>query len=85
MCHLTIYMYSNINKGHYTVNYHLYSCEWKLQVAATTGHNVTLVDQSDDILKKSRSNIEKSLTRVVKKKYAENPKVSIFSFFEFVF
>jgi len=46
---------------------------------------VTLVDQSDDILKKSRSNIEKSLTRVVKKKYAENPKVSIFSFFEFVF
>lgn len=45
------------------------------QVAASTGHNVTLVDQTDDILKKSHSNIEKSLQRVVKKKYAENPKV----------
>lgn len=44
------------------------------QVAASTGHNVTMVDMSEDILKKSRANIEKSLQRVAKKKFAENPK-----------
>jgi len=41
------------------------------QVAAQTGHNVTLVDISDDILKKSAANIEKSLQRVAKKKYQD--------------
>ena len=47
------------------------------QVAATTGHNVVIVDTSEDILKKSKANIEKSLQRVAKKKFAENPKVGI--------
>ncbi|KAL3876954.1 hypothetical protein ACJMK2_034731 [Sinanodonta woodiana] len=44
------------------------------QVAASTGHHVVMVDQTDDILSKSKANIEKSLQRVVKKKYADNPK-----------
>ncbi|KAM7419371.1 hypothetical protein PAMA_016481 [Pampus argenteus] len=43
------------------------------QVAATTGHSVTLVDTSDDILKKSVKGIEGSLKRVVKKKFADKP------------
>lgn len=42
------------------------------QVAAQTGHNVTMVDMSEDILKKSQSSIEKSLGRIVKKKYADD-------------
>lgn len=44
------------------------------QVAASTGHNVVLVDQTDDILRKSKASIEKSLQRVAKKKFAEKPK-----------
>ncbi|CAL1601153.1 unnamed protein product [Knipowitschia caucasica] len=43
------------------------------QVAASTGHTVTLVDTSEHILKKSVKGIEGSLKRVVKKKYADNP------------
>ncbi|XP_030586223.1 hydroxyacyl-coenzyme A dehydrogenase, mitochondrial-like [Archocentrus centrarchus] len=43
------------------------------QVAASTGHSVTLVDASDDILKKSIEAIEGSLRRVVKKKFADKP------------
>uniref|UniRef100_A0A3Q0SIC8 Hydroxyacyl-CoA dehydrogenase n=1 Tax=Amphilophus citrinellus TaxID=61819 RepID=A0A3Q0SIC8_AMPCI len=43
------------------------------QVAASTGHSVTLVDTSDDILKKSIETIEGSLRRVVKKKFADKP------------
>ncbi|XP_054634591.1 hydroxyacyl-coenzyme A dehydrogenase, mitochondrial [Dunckerocampus dactyliophorus] len=43
------------------------------QVAATTGHQVTLVDTSDTILKKSVKGVEASLKRVVKKKYADKP------------
>ncbi|XP_023141254.1 hydroxyacyl-coenzyme A dehydrogenase, mitochondrial [Amphiprion ocellaris] len=43
------------------------------QVAASTGHSVTLVDTSDDILKKSIKTIEGSLKRVVKKKFADKP------------
>ncbi|GBM38036.1 Hydroxyacyl-coenzyme A dehydrogenase, mitochondrial [Araneus ventricosus] len=42
------------------------------QVAAQTGHNVTLVDVSDPILKKASSRIEKSLERVAKKKFHDN-------------
>ena len=42
------------------------------QVAAQTGHNVTMVDMSEDILKKSHSNIEKSLGRVAKKLYRDD-------------
>ncbi|XP_068950952.1 hydroxyacyl-coenzyme A dehydrogenase, mitochondrial [Petaurus breviceps papuanus] len=43
------------------------------QVAASTGHAVVLVDQSDEILAKSRKGIEENLQRVVKKKFAEDP------------
>ncbi|KAM9792919.1 hydroxyacyl-coenzyme A dehydrogenase, mitochondrial [Neosynchiropus ocellatus] len=43
------------------------------QVAASTGHTVTLVDTSADILKKSVKGIEGSLKRVVKKKFADKP------------
>lgn len=46
---------------------------WK--VAASTGHTVTLVDTSDDILKKAVKGIEGSLKRVVKKKFADKPEV----------
>lgn len=42
------------------------------QVAAQTGHNVTLVDVSDPILQKASSRIEKSLERVAKKKFHDN-------------
>ncbi|XP_020857033.1 hydroxyacyl-coenzyme A dehydrogenase, mitochondrial [Phascolarctos cinereus] len=43
------------------------------QVAASTGHTVVLVDQTDEILAKSKKGIEESLRRVAKKKFAENP------------
>lgn len=43
------------------------------QVAASTGHTVTLVDTSDDILKKAVKSIEGSLKRVAKKKFADKP------------
>ncbi|XP_049899850.1 hydroxyacyl-coenzyme A dehydrogenase, mitochondrial [Epinephelus moara] len=43
------------------------------QVAASTGHSVTLVDTNDDILKKAVKGIEGSLKRVVKKKFADKP------------
>jgi len=43
------------------------------QVAAQTGHNVTLVDVSDQVLQKSVTNIQNSLERIAKKKYAEKP------------
>lgn len=45
------------------------------KVAASTGHSVTLVDTSDDILKKSIKMIEGSLKRVVKKKFSDKPEV----------
>lgn len=45
------------------------------QVAAATGHTVTLVDTNDDLLKKSVKGIEGSLKRVVKKKFADKPEV----------
>lgn len=43
------------------------------QVAAQTGHTVKLVDVSEEVLQKSHKNIEKSLGRVVKKKYESDP------------
>lgn len=46
-----------------------------LKVAASTGHTVTLVDTSDDILQKAVKGIEGSLKRVVKKKFADKPQV----------
>ena len=46
-----------------------------MQVTASAGINVTLVDMNDDILKKSSANIKKSLERVAKKKFADNPQV----------
>lgn len=36
---------------------------------------MVLVDQTEDILAKSRKGIEDSLRKVAKKKFAENPKV----------
>ncbi|KAM5255255.1 hydroxyacyl-coenzyme A dehydrogenase, mitochondrial isoform 2-T2 [Ctenodactylus gundi] len=44
------------------------------QVAAASGHTVVLVDQTEDILEKSKKGIEDSLKKVAKKKFAENPK-----------
>ncbi|KAM8938706.1 hydroxyacyl-coenzyme A dehydrogenase, mitochondrial [Pelodytes ibericus] len=46
------------------------------QVAAATGHTVVLVDQAEDILKKSRKGIEDSLKRVTKKMFAEKPEAA---------
>ncbi|XP_063280678.1 hydroxyacyl-coenzyme A dehydrogenase, mitochondrial-like isoform X1 [Prinia subflava] len=43
------------------------------QVGAASGHTVVLVDQSDEILKKSTKGIEESLGRVTKKKFADKP------------
>lgn len=43
------------------------------QVAAQTGHNCAIVDVSPDVLKGSQDYIQKSLQRVVKKKYADKP------------
>lgn len=45
------------------------------QVAAQTGHQVTLVDISEDLLKKSKKNIETSVARVAKKSFADNAQV----------
>lgn len=45
-------------------------------MAAATGHTVVLVDQTEDILAKSKKGIEDSLRRMAKKKFTENPKVS---------
>ncbi|XP_058522948.1 hydroxyacyl-coenzyme A dehydrogenase, mitochondrial [Ochotona princeps] len=44
------------------------------QVAAASGHTVVLVDQTDEILAKSKKSIEESLKKVAKKKFAEDPK-----------
>ncbi|KAK2164110.1 hypothetical protein LSH36_68g01035 [Paralvinella palmiformis] len=44
------------------------------QVAAQTGHNVTVVDVSEDVLKKSKDSIKKSLERVAKKQNPEDEK-----------
>ncbi|XP_071510230.1 hydroxyacyl-coenzyme A dehydrogenase, mitochondrial-like [Diadema antillarum] len=43
------------------------------QVAAQTGHSVTVVDTTAEILDKSKAYIQKSLARVAKKKYADDP------------
>lgn len=43
------------------------------QVAAATGHNVTMVDQTMAILNKSYQGIERSLQRVAKKQFKDNP------------
>ncbi|CAH1795457.1 unnamed protein product [Owenia fusiformis] len=43
------------------------------QVAAQSGHNVTMCDVSDDIVQKGLARIQDSLKRVVKKKYKDDP------------
>lgn len=43
------------------------------QVAAQAGQNVTLVDVSQDVLKKSETNIQNSIGRVGKKLYKDDP------------
>ncbi|XP_003380445.1 probable 3-hydroxyacyl-CoA dehydrogenase [Trichinella spiralis] len=42
------------------------------QVSATAGFHVSIVDQSDEILNKAKKNIEASLSRVAKKKFADD-------------
>lgn len=42
------------------------------QVAAQTGHRVTIVDINEEILDGSKKSIKKSLTRVAKKKFPED-------------
>ena len=46
------------------------------QVAATTNHNVVLVDQTNDILANAVKSIEKSLQRVIKKKFKDDAQVT---------
>ncbi|XP_061441420.1 hydroxyacyl-coenzyme A dehydrogenase, mitochondrial isoform X2 [Rhineura floridana] len=46
-------------------------CYYK--IAAATGHTVILVDQSNEILNKSKQGIEDSLKRLAKKKFADKP------------
>lgn len=46
-----------------------------LQVSAQAKINVTLVDQSDEILKKGHASIEKNLRKIAKKKFAEDKQV----------
>ncbi len=46
-----------------------------MKVAAQTGHQVTVVDQSEEILAHSKLSIERSLSRVAKKKFGEDLKV----------
>lgn len=43
------------------------------QVSAQTGHNVTIVELSQDVLDKTRGSIESSVQRVAKKVYKEQP------------
>lgn len=43
------------------------------QVGAQTGHKVTLVDLSKDVLEKSNSRIGESIKRVAKKKFKDDP------------
>ncbi|XP_055346261.1 hydroxyacyl-coenzyme A dehydrogenase, mitochondrial-like [Paramacrobiotus metropolitanus] len=43
------------------------------QVTAAAGMKVTLVDQSQDILKKSLTGIEQSLNKIASKKFADDP------------
>jgi len=42
------------------------------QVAAQTGHKVTLVDLSEDVLSKSHANIQQSIQRIAKKKFKDD-------------
>ena len=52
------------------------SCGCIQQVAATTNHNVVLVDQTNDILANAVKSIQKSLQRVVKKKFKDDAQVT---------
>ena len=47
-----------------------------VQVAAQTGHNVSLVDVKEELLDRARAAISASVQRVVKKTFSEDPKVS---------
>ena len=48
------------------------------QVAAQTGHQVTLVDVANDLLQKSKKSIETSVLRVAKKKFTNDSQVLFF-------
>ena len=45
-------------------------------MAAQTGHNVILVDQTDGILQKAKERIAACLKRVANKQFADDTKVS---------
>ena len=47
-------------------------CKLLLQVAAQTGHKVTLVDISQDLLDKAAARIGESIKRVAKKEYKDD-------------
>ena len=42
------------------------------QVGAQTGHSVTIIDTSEDLLAKSQSRISESIKRVAKKKFKDD-------------
>ena len=46
-------------------------------MVAQTGHRVTVVDKSEEILAHSKLTVERSLSRVGKKKYGEDVQVGI--------
>lgn len=55
-----------------------------LQVAAASGHKVIVVDKNQEIIDKASASIHKSLGRIVKKKFPDDPKVgNIFCLIKF--
>lgn len=46
-------------------------------MSAQTGHNVKLVDLSDDLLQRADKRIRGSLQRVAKKQFHEDPQVQV--------
>ena len=65
-----------MNHIFYDISKSCTSCCCYLQVAATTNHNVVLVDQTNDILANAVKSIQKSLQRVVKKKFKDDAQVT---------
>ena len=49
--------------------------QYRVQVAAQTGHSVWLVDVSQQLLDKAKAAISSSVQRVAKKTFAKDPKV----------
>ena len=45
-------------------------------MSAQTNHKVTLVDVSPEVLEQARARIHQSITRVAKKMFTQDPKVT---------